>query len=92
MSDYAPVSIAIPSSDGTICTYGGVVVVNVTVSNTAAPAADLEFYDDTSATGTLIGVVPANGANQTYPIDRQFHKAIYVKNVSGWVGSIGVKS
>lgn len=84
--------IPIPGSDGVICNYGNVIIVNVSVNNGSAPAADLVFYDNTTNSGTILAVIPKNGANQTFPIGNRSLKAVYVSGTSGWTGSIGLSS
>lgn len=92
MLDIATCIIPIPSSDGIVCSYGDVVLVNVSASNATVPANDLIFYDNTAASGTILGVVPKNSPNQTFLILNKSRKGIYVSNVSGWSGSIGLNS
>jgi len=92
INDFAETLIPIPGSDGIICSYGGVVLFDVTVENASAPSGDLIFYDNTAGSGTILAVIPATGPNQTYPVRRQAHKAIYVTGTGGWQGSIGVSS
>ncbi len=92
INEFAETLITIPGSDGLICSYGGVVLFDVTVENASPPAADLVFYDNTAGSGAILAVIPATGPNQTYPVRRQAHKAIYITGTSGWTGSIGVSS
>jgi len=83
--------IAIPGSDGVIVALPGYTVVSVIVNNSSVPAADLLIYDNASAgSGNLIAVIPSTGANGIYRIENQCNLGIYVKNVSGWVGTIWI--
>ncbi len=82
-------AISIPGSDGILFAYSGITLVSVVVDTASPPAADLLIYDNaTTGSGNLVAVVSASAANGTFPVGNQCSKGMYIKNVTGWTGTL----
>lgn len=79
--------IAIPSSDEVLAAYGGTMICVITWS--VAGSASLILYDNSStASGNILAVVGHGTASGTLQVWTKSVQGIYIKNTSGWTGTI----
>jgi hypothetical protein len=84
-NDFAEALLPLPSSDGTVLTYGGVVLFNITINTVGS--ADLVFSDSNSH---VVACLPhSTSVPGTVFIRNQFFGGLTVTGTAGWTATLG---